>query len=549
MTNISIIVIVTNRYEEALQTLSHSDPSIFSQEENLEEAQGNGSTIFSEIAVADNNNSSSNSSDINMNVQTKKSVQLTLDRIKFLSHLYEKTKRPSMSEQLWTRAVRDGLCTYTDLGEMYVRVGKYDMAANSFEKELEILMKNIPGNVPQNVPENIPKNSSGNNSISEIENLNKNTIKNEIENEKITIKTLTKIEKDKIIRLHTFLGSLYSNYLGNVRTASVHFESILDLGGDMNKEMRKFYGKYSKELNEIGKNNENNEEKSEISHDSILNENSENGEIVQSNGNRDKIEVFTIPGSRAGKRNYSEEIIDLDMEMDNSDDTNYTSIKFTTENNSTDMKTGTKTDTKLKTNLKNDNDGVHIPTPFQTNNKKAGSSSSSGSGSSNFTPPSPSRTPRVMERAGFSLNRWVVKNERERVQTGHSEQEVNPGGGMKTGGMRMGEGMGMGMGMGSGLGLGGQSMSGSGGGGGGGNVSGASGSGSISGLDFGSGSGSASGGSGSGSGGESAFEAQVRMNEEFEDESGNISSDRGGRSSATESSILSGLSSNRRGRA
>jgi hypothetical protein len=148
------------RYEEALTILSLSDTSIvLDRGNNQSTVIGNLKNVPNEASINntdDSNNNSSNSnnsnssdnstsssssssnssnSDNNSNADSKNrsegldikvgptpgpgSVPLTPQRVKLLTALYERTGRGGKAEELYVRAVQEGLSSYYDLGKYY----------------------------------------------------------------------------------------------------------------------------------------------------------------------------------------------------------------------------------------------------------------------------------------------------------------------------------------------------------------------------------------------------------------------------------------------
>ena len=342
----------------------------------------------------------------------------------------------------------------------------------------------------------------------------KATIKEVVKEE---VKILSYESKMKIIALRTTLANIYSTHLSNVRRAGHHYDMILELGGDMTKEIRIFFAKYSKELNQYESENNDN-------HDSTENQNvdADNNKFNTNSTNK----IAEIQENKIGENGTFQNIGSSSTAVFDANDNvtmktmhsnNFNSNNTANNNNFQDIKTDS--------NDRNFNEAsaVHMKTRERTTKSSPISTNSDTTstalpGSTSFS--TSSQPTRILERAGFSLNRWVVKSEKEKSNLENFEQEyeddVAPRGRMKMSGMKGNEGR--------------------------------------SEETLGDRGGGMSSGSGSGSGnvveGESSFEALVRMNEEpDEDDDGNEYSSRGGGGSGGgQSSVLSAMSSNRRGR-
>ena len=375
-------------------------------------------------------------------------------------------------------------CPY-DVGEMYVRQGRFLEAARSFEKEIRIMRGDLGPNstshsVPLNVSDTQGVGAKNDSRGAQIEGdmrgdggeggpispslLNgttptppsslpsSNTTMPDSTSPPLERKVLTPKEKLKLIALHKRLGVIYAGQLSDVKAAAVHFESSLDLGGDMDRDMRMFFAKNAVFLS------------------------SPKGDrpVSELSSLEDTVEATSVP-LEGGKVILSEN-----------------SINDTSSANSS----------RSSSNVKDHSDS---------------SSVQNRTGTAKLSPLLSPTTPlRGTERAGFR-NRWVVR----------SDPVEEPAG----------EGEGLGGGQGTDRPVGGMKMGGMGG------MRGNEGAGGGGGEGFSVGDEGDSRGKG-GVEGESSFESQVRMNEEFEDDSGGA----GGGSRTGQSSVLSSLSSSRRGR-
>ena len=361
---------------------------------------------------------------------------------------------------------------------MYVRQSKYEEAAKSFEKELQLLTGNVPGeakeleNIPlvgvdvnSPLPHSLPHTSSvANDDISKIDNNNNSIIdkdnerengkenKNEVKTSKVVkeeVKVRDKnsfspVEKIKIKSLHARLAQIYSTQLSNLRMANFHYETVLELGGDMTKEIRIFYAKYANELNQY------------VSTDrKIKNIENENGKIDN--------DVITVSNIK---------------------DENIAHVK---KHNGTESESSSEYQ-----NQNNSNTTQPVPpssTSFSTSSK----------------------SPKPLERAP----RWVVRSERESVPTNELDSErddnMKQRGGMKMGGMRGNDG--------------------------------------VIENTLATGTGTAGLRGSAVEEGESAFEAQIRENEEFEDDDEYGDGEEGGGGGGQQqSSLLNAISNSRKGR-
>ena len=442
---------------------------------------------------------------------------------------------------------------------MYVRQGKYEVAAKILEKELDILTGNVP--IEENSKKNVLSNkidvirskavSSDNLNVTQSSSINMNDVsdnlihndnatrngdnsnsnsnrsrvddtingegENGIKNENQSIltskneknknennvskasvkeaveenvKILTYENKMKIIELRTTLANIYSTHLSNVRRAGYHYDMILELGGDMTKGIRMFFAKNSKEL------------------ETDRNEYHSNSTMRYS-----AIQENEISGNGTFQNVGSSSTVTFDS---NNKTMNSNNLDFNNTNNNQNIKTDSN-DINLS-----EASAAHVKLRERTTESSPVSTNSDTTstalpGSTSFS--TSSQPTRILERAGFSLSRWVVRSEKEKSNSEILEQEnendMAPRGKMKMSGMKGNE------------------------------------------EKMGDREGGKIIGSGSGSGGsnviegESAFEAQVRMNEEPDDDDGDdgYSMRGGGGGSGGQSSVLSAMSSNRRGRA
>ena len=337
------------------------------------------------------------------------------------------------------------------VGEMYVRQKKYLQAADCFEKEIGIITGITLGNVPEIFPEEVSKNVPGHGhekvagnvpeKVEEVDgnvpdatvsdspnntgNEKNNTLIKSTENTTIQTadniknnKILTPAEKIKIKNLHLLLGSIYATHLSNVAVASRHYDTALDMGAEMNKEIRMFFAKYSKEhssdlsleeehsvtaaagiADRSGGGGVEGDGSDETGDDGEADKNNSNN---SSNTNGDGNNNDNMKSNTYNVISHADhDIIDLDTIINsNGDDKN---------SEKSSRIDGEKSSEKGRTD---------VPTPFRDNNGTRRPDHDSAAKS----------VPRLMERAGFSLNRWVVKNERESVQMSPSEQEDAPKG-------------------------------------------------------------------------------------------------------------------------
>ena len=263
-------------------------------------------------------------------------------------------------------------------------------------------------------------------------------------------KVMTAQEKAKAKALHMKLGKIYATQLLDVSAAASHYERAMDLGGDLDRDMRTFFAKNALELSASAKAKREADERQQGRE--------RDGEAGGVGGEKAEIGV-------------------------NSTSTGTLSNNSSSNSNSNSSSSSGSADQSSPLGAK----APVVPKP---------------------DPLAPSSPPRLTERAGFR-NRWVVRSDpvEEIAEAVGQGQEEAPRG-MKMGGIKIGDSGGMADPRG--------------------------------GQDQGGGEEGARG-----AGGESAFEAQVRQNEEFEDEEGG-SAPRGGQ--GEKSSVLSGLSSSRRGR-
>lgn len=372
---------------------------------------------------------------------------------------------------------------------MYVRQGRFLEAAKSFEKELQIMRGDFGSNsTASSVPFTVSdspvvgaKNGSGSGGL-EVEmdvkgggnegeegpvsralsndtalnppqSLPSNATTPDSTSTAPERKNLSPKEKLKVVALHKRLGAIYAGQLLDVKAAAGHFESVLDLGGDMDRDMRMFFAKNA----------------------ALLSGTEGDRPVSGLSGSDDTVEAPSVP---------------------------LEGVKVLRGESSS-----------------NDTRGANNSATSSAAKNQGSDSSSAQNRTAKLSPLiSPTTPPRATERAGFR-NRWVVR----------SEPVVEPAGG---------EGEGPGVGQGTDGPVRGMKMGGMGGMRG--NEGAAGGGEGLSVGDEGD-----SRGKGGGNAGESSFESQVRMNEEFEDDDG---SGGGGASRAGQSSVLSSLSSSRRGR-
>ena len=106
------------RYEEALEVLSHSDGSIhLSKGKGVRRGQGGqsqGRGLQSSTSNSINSNSTDDGVDIPVSVSA---VPLTPQRVQLLAMLYERTDRARTAEDLWVRAIEEGISTHSDVGK------------------------------------------------------------------------------------------------------------------------------------------------------------------------------------------------------------------------------------------------------------------------------------------------------------------------------------------------------------------------------------------------------------------------------------------------
>jgi hypothetical protein len=382
---------------------------------------------------------------------------------------------------------------------MHLRQGKYSEAAKSFETELKLITGDLgsdssAGDLNSSAASNATSPSA---SISEgastrnVTAVNGSTVPVPISKETVAVsagedivaaaaaavgksaaplpgkeKVLTAQEKAKARSLHMKLGKLYATQLLDVSAAASHYERAMDLGGDLDRDMRTFFAKNALELSASAK--------AKREADESQQERARGGPVTEGVLGGEKAEI--------GFNSTSGATLSLNSSNSSGDSSS-------SSNSSGSADQSRPLGTKVPV----------VPKPDSL---------------------APSTPPRVTERAGFR-NRWVVRSDpvEETAEAGRQDQgqgqEEAPRG-MKMGGMKIGDSGGAGIADARG------------------------------GQDHGGGEdGARSAGGGGGGGGESAFEAQVRQNEEFEDEDGE-SAPKGGQ--GEKSSVLSGLSSSRRGR-
>lgn len=110
-----------HRYDEALEVLSHSDGSIQLSKgmERRQGVQGQGLQSTSSSNNNNNNNSidtNSTSGGVDVPVSSP-SVPLSPQRVQLLAMLYERTDRARTAEDLWVRAIGEGISTHSDVGK------------------------------------------------------------------------------------------------------------------------------------------------------------------------------------------------------------------------------------------------------------------------------------------------------------------------------------------------------------------------------------------------------------------------------------------------
>ena len=449
---------------------------------------------------------------------------------------------------------------------MYVRQGKYEVAAKILEKELDILTGNVPteenfkknvlsdkidairskaisfdnlnvtlsssidtNDVSDNLIHNGNATRNGDNSNSsrvddtingegesEIRNENQSiwTSKEEkkkIENDvskatlkealKTKVKILTYENKMKIIELRTSLANIYSSHLSNVRRAGYHYDMILELGGDMTKEIRMFFAKNSKEL-EIDRN--------EFHSNSTMTDSAIQLNEISGNGTFQNVESSSTVTFDSNNKTMNSNNLNFNNTNNNHNINNNSNQNIKTDLNNINLSEASAAHAKLRERT----------IESSTVSTNSDTTSTALPGSTSFS--TASQPTRILERAGFSLSRWVVRSEKEKSNSEILEQEyendMTPKGKMKMSGMKGNEEKNE-------------------------EIMGGREGGKIVGVGSG-------GGSSNVMEGESAFEAQVRMNEEPDDDDGNGYSMRGGGGgSGGQSSVLSAMSSNRRGRA
>ena len=111
-----------------MSILALTDTSIdLNKDNNQSTVTANVKNIPEESSAENKNSSSNSSSDSNSDSDsgsknrtqdlTPESVPLTPQRVKLLTALYERTGRGGKAEELYVRAVQEGLSSYSELGE------------------------------------------------------------------------------------------------------------------------------------------------------------------------------------------------------------------------------------------------------------------------------------------------------------------------------------------------------------------------------------------------------------------------------------------------
>ena len=109
-----------HRYDEALEVLSHSDGSIQLSKgmERRHRVQGQGLQSSSDKNNNNDNLIDANSTSGGVDVPVSSpSVPLSPQRVQLLAMLYERTDRARTAEDLWVRAIEEGISTHSDVGK------------------------------------------------------------------------------------------------------------------------------------------------------------------------------------------------------------------------------------------------------------------------------------------------------------------------------------------------------------------------------------------------------------------------------------------------